>query len=576
MSLPNALSTGLAGLFLGALAANLACQGTIDIVAKPGSWTLEVGNTVPAWTYNGSVPGPTLRIREGQTLRVRLKNLLPEPTTLHFHGQPMPAEMDGVPGMTMPAVAPGQDFTYEFVARPAGTYWFHPHVGLQLDRGLYGVLIVDPVGGGDPPSDREHVLVLDDVLAGPPVGGADPSYVAHVIQGRTSLGQTAFPVRVGEKLRLRFLNAGTGTHYVVAVDGHVMQITHVDGQRIVPLSTQALLVGAGERYDVIVDANQPGAWSIAAASIENRAKTLVRAVLRYEGSTQPDPSPSYVPAALATAALPTYAQMRSAVATAPIQPVPDRVHDLQLAGGMMSYVFTINGQSWPNAAPLPVRDGEAVRFRIRNTSMHWHPMHVHGHFFRILGSAGGNSVPLQKDTIMIPPGMTSPTFEAEVRADNPGAWMFHCHNLYHAEAGMMRAVVYENGDRDQDGLDDGDDMSPTGPYPVQFSDPLDHGYAIGKTLSLRVQWLPGELSATYLGSTLLTPISLGVLGELRIQPDLFAGAVVVDAQRIARIDVMAPFDPALRGVVIGVQSIASHKTLPPGMRVSTRATITLQ
>jgi len=138
-----------------------------DIVAAPSSVPLLDGRTIDAWSYNGHVPGPTLRVRVGDTLRVRFTNRLPQPTTIHWHGVRVPNAMDGVPGVTQRPVEPGETFVYEFAPKDAGTFWFHPHVrsSEQVERGLYGVLIVED--REPPPFSRDELWVLDDVLLGP-------------------------------------------------------------------------------------------------------------------------------------------------------------------------------------------------------------------------------------------------------------------------------------------------------------------------------------------------------------------------------------------------------------------------
>ncbi len=555
-----------------AFSAVLAAQVDVTITAAPGTVQLAPGLTGSGWLYNGTLPGPVIRVTEGQVLRARFINNLPEESTIHWHGVPLPLGMDGVPGITRPAVQPGQEFTYEFVAQPAGTYFFHPHVGLQLDRGLYGVLIVDPVTPPSPPPSREYVIVLDDWLAGAPIAGQEPSYQTWLINGKTSAGQAPLQVSQGETVRLRFVNASAGTHYVVALDGHPMTVTHTDGQPVVPLAVQALPIGAGERYDVLVTADNPGTWSLAAADLTNRSVTRVRAIVNYAGSTQPVPSPAFVPPWLATGTLLSYAQLAALGPVQPISPAPSRTYPINLQGGMMNYVWTINGQAFPNVTPLQVQTGESVRLNMSNFTTHRHPMHIHGHFFRLLGTSGGTAAPVVKDTVLVPPGTMmgggSPV-AVEFLADNPGNWAFHCHQLYHAEAGMMTLVQYVNGDQDQDGLANALDLDPLSAYPVLTADGLSGGFAHGTSVELALQWPAGASVWFFLGQELGTPVSWGSLGLQRLDPFVQLGSSVAGASHVASLPIPIPNDPALAGFIAPLQALATHPTLPPGLRAST-------
>ena len=395
---------------------------TVDLTAAPGTAQVAPGVSVNAWLYGGTLPGRVLRASEGQTLRVRFRNDLPEATAIHWHGQPIHLGMDGVPDISRPAIAPGQEFVYELNDLVPGTYWYHPHAhGMQLDVGLAGFLIVDPaVPANDPTFDLEQTILLDEWSN--PLGGG---FTGHLLICRSSDGQSPIAVQPGQRLRLRLLNASAVTSYVVALDGHPMTVTHADGNRVQPVVVQALPIGMGERYDVLVDCNNPGVWSLAAASITNRSQTLVRGVLRYAGQTQAPPPPAYVPANLATGALLSYAQLAAFHPVPPITPTPQRSFTAALGmsmgpGGM---VHTINGQSWPNITPFQVAPGDEVQMTMVNTGMimmpEYHPMHVHGHFFRLMGTAGGTARPPLKDTILIRPnGQAGSSAQVQIACRN--------------------------------------------------------------------------------------------------------------------------------------------------------------
>lgn len=420
---------------------------TFHLTAAEGEVEIGPEQRYRTWLYNDTFPGPALRAQEGERLRITVQNQIKEETTVHWHGIPVPNEADGVPGLTQTAIAPGESFLYEFDAAPAGTYMYHSHVGLQLDRGLIGPLIIEE-RTPHVAYDREYTLILDDFLPEAPIileklsassqrggmmggmmgGFVVPPYAGLLANGRLPLDQATFEVRQGERIRLRLLNLSGATTFQVAVDGHPMTVTHADGQPVSPVTVDSLLISMGERYDVILEATTPGIWPIVAASIEGESPPA-RALLRYRGSRAKTPPDDTLPDGLRAGRVLQLADLHS---LAPLLPgSPDRVFDLVLSGRGES-MWTINGETWPDAELLMVERGERVRFRVTNHSMMIHPMHLHGHFFQV-----GNVL---KDTVIVPPHMGY--VELDFITDNPGRWLFHCHNLYHMESGMAREVRY--------------------------------------------------------------------------------------------------------------------------------------
>jgi multicopper oxidase len=478
--------------------AEAACQRaaggrsvTARLVAQPTTLDL-CGPTVRSWAYGDTVPGPLLRATAGDLLKVAVTNGLPAPTTVHWHGIALRNDMDGAPGVTQDPIAPGGRFDYAFTVPDPGTYFFHPHVGLQLDRGLYGVLVVDdPHEPGD--YDSEWVVVLDDWVDGtgrtpddvlrqltdgrggsaatsgmghagsdsngtepddamsgmgmsgsggmsgmghmggegmtsPLLGGAgDIAYPHYLINGRVPAAPATFRGRAGQRVRIRLVNAGSDTAFRVALRGHRLRVTHADGWPVVASDTDAVLVGMGERYDVEVTLGD-GVFALAATA-EGKVGAARALVRTGAGST---PTLDARPGELGRQVL-LGTDLRAAhSARLPTRPV-DRTHDLRLAGSMSSYRWTINGRSFPDTEPLPVTQGERVRLRFTNHSMMFHPMHVHGHTF---GLSGGGA---RKDTVIVRP---MSTVTVDLDATNPGQWMTHCHNVYHAERGMMVNLSY--------------------------------------------------------------------------------------------------------------------------------------
>ena len=430
---------------------------TAGLTARPVTVDLG-GRSVDTWAYGEQVPGPLLRARAGDLVRVTVGNQLPVETSVHWHGLALRNDMDGVPHLTQDPIPAGGSFDYEFTAPDPGTYFYHPHSGVQLDRGLYGVLIVDdPAEPGG--YDDEWIVVLDDwvdgtgrtpdqVLAnlqkttsssGDTMGGmdhgsmggaGDVDYPYYLINGRTPSAPHTFTGRPGQRVRIRFVNAGSDTAFRVAVGGHRMTVSHCDGFPVMPVSTDALLIGMGERVDVTIDLAD-GVFPLVAAAEGKTGRAL--ALVRTSPGGRPAPDVG-VPELGQRTLLGT--DLSGAESVRLDRGNVDRHHDLALGGSMAPYRWTINGESFPDATPLPVSAGERVRLRFVNQTMMFHPMHLHGHTFGLVNGGA------RKDTVIVRPMQA---LEVDVDADNPGQWALHCHNIYHAETGMMTTLSYRSG-----------------------------------------------------------------------------------------------------------------------------------
>ncbi len=488
-----------------AAAARHATGGTVQAGVAPEAGLVDLGGlVVPTWSFGGQVPGPEIRVRKGQVLQALLVNRLPVETTVHWHGVAIRNDMDGVPGMTQAPVPAGREFTYRFAVAEPGTYWYHPHAGVQLDRGLYGPLIVeDPAEPA--PYDHDWTVILDDwidgtgytpdqVLAalrsgmggmgmaaaspspvssmsGMPMPAASPSssaapasspaasapprgpdpvlsgarspllggdagdvrYPRYLINGRVRDAPRTAIARPGQRVRIRFINAGADTAFRVALGGHQMTVTHTDGYPVVPVRAGALLIGMGERYDVQVTLGD-GVFPLTALA-EGKNSTAL-ALIRTGGG---DPPPADVRPAELNGALAHYAVLRSAESARLAPRTPDVTCRLRLTGGMARYDWGINGQDFdmsrPGALQFLMAQGQRVRVIFANTTTMYHPMHIHGHTFQ-LGPAGP-----RKDTVIVLPGQQ---LACDFDAGNPGQWMTHCHNLYHApQGGMMAMLSYQ-------------------------------------------------------------------------------------------------------------------------------------
>ncbi|GGU53242.1 hypothetical protein GCM10010211_17400 [Streptomyces albospinus] len=560
---------------------------------------IDIGSrTVDTWTYGDRLPGKEVRITAGDTLAVTLVNHLPQSTTLHWHGMHLRNDMDGVPDVTQRAVKPGGSYLYSFRVTQPGTFWMHPHVGVQQDHGLYAPLIVDDPK--EPMSyDKEWVVVLDDWLDG--VDGSNPdtvlkdlnhgrdpmamdddgdggggshggghghgsghdgsghdsghgrdhghgpghghrhdghgsghghgehgrhgdhsgrgdhdyprygmpltspmdideltedfrrgldfirdgldlgframggfpdddrlmdrasrgafraqgpmpgndgpnrllrddarssllgampgniNYPYHLINGRTNRHPETFHAKPGDRIRIRFINAGGDTAYRVALGGHDMTVTHTDGNPVQHARAGALLIGMAERYDVVVTARS-GVFPLVALA-EGKGRSAL-AVLRTASGEAPDDRDR--PKALDGHVM-TADKLRAPASVRARSRRPDRVLTMRLTGNMTRFNWAFNGRPYTPSQRYPLYEGERVRLVFRNGTKMWHPVHLHGHSFTL--PDGG---PL-KDTMIMRPGENT---AVEFDADNPGLWMLHCHNIYHSESGMMTVLGY--------------------------------------------------------------------------------------------------------------------------------------
>jgi FtsP/CotA-like multicopper oxidase with cupredoxin domain len=432
------------------------------------------GRVVDALTYGGQVPGPVLRVTAGDLLRVDVRNGLDQATSVHWHGPAIRNDVDGVPGVTTPEIGPGGTARLEFVVPDAGTHWFHPHSGLQLDWGLYAPLIVDdPYEPGA--YDHELVVTLDDwspglgatpeqLLAQLTAGGGgmahggmggmdhgmgsdsmagstsgsmsgsmsdagDVDYPAYLAGGRLPHAAQTLAAKPGQRVRLRIINAAADTTFDVAVAGHRLTVTHSDGFPVRPVQMDAVRIAMGERYDAIVTLAD-GVFPVTAVPL-GKPGTPARVLLRTGAGTPPDVA--FRPAELSRRRLQP-ADLVADISVRLPDRRPDTVQDVVLGGDMASYRWTINGRGYADTVPLTVRPGELTRLRLVNRSMMLHPMHLHGHTFAVRD--GGNA---RKDTVLVP---AMGRVDVDVLAENPGAWMIHCHNAFHMAAGMMSRLEY--------------------------------------------------------------------------------------------------------------------------------------
>ena len=511
-----------------------------------------------ATVVNGSLPAPTLRWREGDTVTIRVRNELAEPTSIHWHGLVLPANMDGVPGLSFHGIAPGETFTYRFPVRQSGTYWYHSHSAFQEQTGLYGALVIEPREPEPFAYDREHVVLLSDWTDRDPLAlyrllkrhsdyfdfqkrtlgdftrdakrdgfaatlaerrdwarmRMQPSDLADVsgaaytylMNGRGPAANWTGLFNPGERVRLRLINGSAMSIFDVRIPGLQLTVVAADGQNVHPVTVDELRIATAETYDVLVTPAGADAFTIFAQSLDRTGYARGTLAVR-DGLTAPVPeldrivhlsmadmghgahaaaaptsvdhaghtaAPAVTPehAGHSSNAIPlhpaserrnpgvdmqttapeprladpgiglrdngrrvlAYADLRSLFAD-PDGREPERTVELHLTGHMERFMWSFDGVPFAAAEPLALRYGERLRIRLVNDTMMSHPIHLHGMWSDLEDEAGGYLV--RKHTINMPPG-TQRAYR--VTADALGRWAYHCHLLFHMEAGMFREV----------------------------------------------------------------------------------------------------------------------------------------
>jgi CopA family copper-resistance protein len=535
---------------------------SLDIGTTPVNFT---GAMRHATTVNGSLPGPTLRMRQGSTVTLRVRNHLPVPTSIHWHGILLPFQMDGVPGFSYAGIAPGETFVYRFALRQSGTYWYHSHSGFQEQTGLYGALVIEPDGAPRQHADRDYVVMLNDwtdeapahvmamlkkqsdyySTARPTFAGllrdasreglagalaerrmwnrmrmnrgdlADVTGVTYtyLMNGVTPHGNWTGLFRRGERLRLRFINGSSMSIFDVRIPGLKMTVVAADGQDVEPVSVDEFRISVAETYDVIVEPADDRAYTVFAQSMDRSGYargTLAPALGMQADVPLLDPRPLLTMRDMTGAgpivvsaghaehaatpsmqdmpgmSMPMTGSAAAAVAEAPMQHArtesaagvdmhvatprdniddpgvglrgngrrvlsyadlhtlggsldtraPGREIELHLTGNMQRYMWSFDGVKFSDAPPIRFHSGERLRIVLVNDTMMNHPIHLHGMWSELQNPDG--SFQVRKHTINVQPAQR---VSYAVTANAPGRWAFHCHMLYHMEAGMMREVV---------------------------------------------------------------------------------------------------------------------------------------
>lgn len=510
-----------------AAAADSGDSGDSGAILSGTEFNLEIGALAVnftgqpgmATTVNGRLPAPLLRWREGDTVTLRVSNRLSAPSSIHWHGIILPADMDGVPGLSFDGIRPGETYVYRFKVNQSGTYWYHSHSRFQEQTGLYGPIVIEPRRGERHRADREHVVLLSEwtnldpehiyrtlkrrsnsfnfgqrtvgdfvndvrkqgwkpALADRRMWGQmrmDPTDLADVsgsaytylMNGATPVGNWTGLFRRGEKVRLRIINGSSMSIFDVRIPGLKLTVVATDGQDVEPVTVDEFRIGTAEVYDVIVEPKDDRAYTIFAQSLDRSgfARGTLAPQLGMPSEVPPlDPRPlltmvdmgmghdmSSMPGMQPQTRLDdpgiglrnngrrvlTYADLHTL--GGPIDHrEPGRDIELHLTGHMERFVWSFSGQKFSESEPLRFNHGERLRLVLVNDSMMHHPIHLHGMWGEVESEKGEFLV--RKHTITVQPGKR---LAYGVTADALGRWAYHCHLLYHMEAGMFREVHVE-------------------------------------------------------------------------------------------------------------------------------------
>ncbi len=417
----------------------------------PVSLELAPGKTIKTTAYNGKVPGPVLRLREGRPVTINVINDAGYPDLVHWHGLCLPAVQDGATEEGSPIIPIGQSLVYSFTPKPTGTRWYHSHAMAMTDltrstySGEFGFLLIEPAAGEPDRYDREVLLAarrwegswvsMQDMRKGPPPdNGLEVMYHSATLGERMLGHDEPIRVRQGERVLFRLLNASATMDVSLALSGHRFTVVALDGNPVpTPATVDALKLDVAERADVIVEMNNPGIWVFGSTDDEDRNMGM-GVVIEYEnrqGEPQwlwpPETAWNYTAFALATPAK-----------------APDETIKLtfeKVPGGRGGYNrWTINGKSWPDTNPLfTVQEGKRYRLVMHNNSGDVHPVHTHRHTFEVTKVGDTSISGLMKDTLSMPRYSTA---EIDFLADDPGPTFFHCHHQDHMDEGFAGLITY--------------------------------------------------------------------------------------------------------------------------------------
>ena len=423
--------------------------------------TIEV-NGKPASVYGIQQPDGTFGLTSGvdKPFRVRVENGIDEPSLIHWHGLTPPWQQDGVPGVSGPPIPAGGSADYDFPLRFGGTFWMHSHQGLQEQSLMVAPLIIhDERYRGL----QEVVVMLGDFSFTPPqqifeqlkkpkpmaqmAGGAgagaaappdlnDVKYDAFLANYRTLADPEVVKVEPGGQVLLRIINSSSMSAYHIDLGQLDGELTAVDGFAVTPVTGRNFPIAVAQRLDIRVKIPGDAAVHPVLARLEG-ARNQTGIVL-VAGSAPIARIPELTEAV--SPALTLDLESRLQAATPLAQRKADRVHTINLTGDMAKYIWSLNNVAWtPEVPPLPIAKGERVELILVNQTGMPHPMHLHGHEFQVVEIDGKRFPGAVRDTVLVTPRRR---VVIAFDANNPGLWAFHCHLLYHLDAGMFTTLRY--------------------------------------------------------------------------------------------------------------------------------------
>jgi FtsP/CotA-like multicopper oxidase with cupredoxin domain len=410
---------------------------------QPISLELAPGVSIKTVCYNGQVPGPLLRFREGEQVTIDVYNETNVEELVHWHGLAIDPFNDGAMEEGSPMIAAGGRLRYSFRPRPTGTRWYHTHTTANADlskatyTGQYGFLYIDP--RNEPGSyDQEIFLAIHHWMPslmkmGPPMNANDVMYKYASFNDKLASAAEPIRVREGQRILFRLLNASATQNVELALPGHKFTVIAMDGNPVPqPRTVEKLVLGVAERIDAIVEMNSPGVWLLASTDEAERAMGLGRTI-EYAGRrgnsywAQPEP-----------AAWDYFRFANESKAPDPDVRIPMVFSPLPASADGMQH-WTVNGKEFPNGEPIRVQQGKRYRFVFVNSSAEVHPLHLHRHSFELVSLGNKRGSGLIKDVVNIP---ANSTMEVDFVANNPGDTLFHCHQQLHMDYGFMQLIKY--------------------------------------------------------------------------------------------------------------------------------------
>lgn len=486
-------------IFMSAIASAKVVEYNLEIEQTQTNIT---GKTVMAMTVNKSLPAPTLTFTEGDTAVIHVHNKMNVESSIHWHGILLPNREDGVSYLTTPPIKAHSSHTFRFRLVQSGTYWYHSHTGLQEQRGVYGAIVIKPKRKPQT-YQGEAVLVLSDwtnenpneilrtlkrgnhyysirknnlanlidsfktknfgsylknqLKMMPPMDISDVAYDAFLANGKT---QDQLKAKPGQWIRLRIVNASASTYFYLEYAKGPLKIISADGIDVKPIEKKRLLIAIAETYDILIQVPKDGRYELRATAQDNSGHTSFYLGSGTQHHAPSIPRPNFYKMTHSGHQAHKHHKGHKMQNPRPAAPYDDlksvkntkldpkrklREVVLNLTGDMQRYLWTFNGKTLNEDDKIKIHKGENVRFILKNKTMMHHPIHLHGHFFRVVNDFGDHS-PL-KHTVDVPPHQTVVIeFEASEEKD----WFFHCHVLYHMKSGMSRIVSYQNTSVDDD------------------------------------------------------------------------------------------------------------------------------